>query len=81
MVTKQKVEDAWNRAATIRGKDPSVWRRDELGHKCRRGSYGTQGQYGWEIDHRHPVARGGTDHGRNLRILRTPSNRRKSDKY
>jgi 5-methylcytosine-specific restriction endonuclease McrA len=81
MVTKKQVEDAWDRAAKVRDKDPDVWRRDEMGNVVRKGSYGTQGEYGWEIDHRRPIAKGGTDHGRNLRILHTPSNRRKSDNY
>ena len=81
MVTKVDREKAWERAATIRNEDPNVWRRDEMGNPVRHGSYGTQGQYGWEIDHRNPVANGGTDHGRNLRILQTRNRiKRKSDK-
>jgi hypothetical protein len=80
MPTKKQVENAWDRAAPIRGRSPDTWRRDEMGNECRKGSYGTQGEYGWEIDHRNPVSKGGTDHGRNLRILNTASYRRKSDK-
>lgn len=80
MVTKKAVEDAWSRAAKIRDKSPEVWRRDEVGKPIRKGSYGTEGEHGWEIDHRNPVSKGGTDHGRNLRALNWISNRRKSDK-
>ena len=81
MATKEQVDGAWDRAATVRGQDPNVWRRDEMGNIIRYGSYGTTGEYGWEIDHRNPVANGGTDHGRNLRVLHWQSNRRKSDNY
>lgn len=81
MATKKDVENAWNRAATIRGKAPDVWRRDELRNPIRRGSYGTQGEFGWEVDHRKPKAKEGTDHGRNLRALHWKANRTKSDDY
>ena len=80
MVTKKDREAAWDRAATIRGKSPETWRRDELGNPMRHGSYGTEGEFGWEIDHRNPVSKGGTDSGRNQRALNWEANRRKSDK-
>jgi len=81
MATQKEVDNAWERAATIRGNDPAVWRRDEMGNVIRYGSYGTTGEYGWEIDHRNPLSRGGTDHGRNQRALHWEANRKKSDKY
>jgi hypothetical protein len=52
----------------------------EMGNECRYGSYGTHGEYGWEIDHRNPVSKGGTDNARNLRILNHASNARKGNK-
>ena len=80
MASKKIVDNAWDRAKPIRGKDPEVWRRDEEGNRIRHGSYGTQGDYGWEIDHRNPVSRGGTDNPRNLRALHWEENREKGDK-
>ena len=80
MATKKQIEDTWDAAKEIRGKSPEVWRRDEEGNVIRRASYGTQGDYGWEIDHRNPVANGGTDNPRNLRALQWEENREKSDK-
>lgn len=80
MVSKKDRDAAWDRAATIRGKNPESWRRDELGNPMRQGSYGTEGEFGWEIDHRNPVSKGGTDSARNLRALNTKANQKKSDK-
>lgn len=80
MASKKLVEEMWDKAAPIRGKIPETWRRDEEGNVIRHGSYGTTGQYGWEIDHRNPVAKGGTENPRNLRPLHWEENREKSDK-
>jgi 5-methylcytosine-specific restriction endonuclease McrA len=79
MPSNKVIEDNWDKASPIRGKNPDTWRRDEEGNVIRWGSYGTTGEYGWEIDHRNPVARGGTDSPRNLRALHWQENREKSD--
>lgn len=80
MASKQKIEEVWDKGKEMRGKDPDVWRKDIYGNKIRFASYGTQGDYGWEIDHKNPKAKGGTDHGRNLQPLHWEENREKSDK-
>ncbi len=80
MVSKKDREAAWDRASKLRGKNPDTWRRDELGNLIRKSSYGTKGVYGWEVDHKNPESKGGTDQGRNLRALQWEANRRKSDK-
>ena len=36
---------------------------------------------GWEVDHRHPVSKGGTDSSRNLQAVQWEENRSKSNKY
>ena len=79
MPSNRVIEDNWEKADTIRGRNPDVWRRDEDGNTIRWGSYGTMGEYGWEIDHRNPVAKGGTDSPRNLRALHWQENREKGD--
>jgi hypothetical protein len=81
MVTKSAKEAAWDRASKMRGKNPDQYRRDELGNPMFKQSYGKASDMGWEIDHRKPVAKGGTDDPRNLRALNTQANRKKSDKY
>jgi len=81
MATRAQIEGAWERAQTIRGRDPAQWRRDEEGNPIRYASYGTHGAFGWHVDHRVPVSKGGTDHGRNLRALHWQDNLEKSDDY
>ena len=54
MVSKKQKEQVWKKAKSIRGKYPNSWRKDKYGNKIRFGSYGTQGKYGWEIDHKNP---------------------------
>ena len=80
MATKKQIEDSWEEAQKMRGKNPDVWRKDVYGNKIRHGSYGTVGEYGWEIDHKNPKANKGSDQDRNLQPLHWEENRKKSDK-
>lgn len=79
MATKKQIEDTWGKAQAIRGKSPDTWRKDSEGNKIRKGSYGTIGEFGWEVDHKNPIANGGTDNPRNLQALHWEANRKKSD--
>ena len=80
-VTKADIEWCWSQAKTVRGQNPSIWRRDEMGNLIYKPSYGTRGTYGWHIDHRKPKALNGTDHRRNLRVLYWKANLIKGKKY
>ncbi len=80
MPSKKLIEEVWEKGTPIRGKDSDVWRWDAEGNKIRWGSYGTLGEYRWEIDHKKPVAEGGSDSLRNLQPLHWEENREKSDK-
>lgn len=51
----RKVEEAWNNAHKIRGKNPDVYRKDDYGNIMYKSSYGRQSDMGWEIDHKHPI--------------------------
>ena len=46
-----------------------------------KSSYGKQSEMGWEVDHRHPKSKGGTESPRNLQAVQWEENRLKSDKY
>ena len=72
---------AWNKCSKVRGKNPDLFRRDEQGNEIYKPSYGKNGEKSWEIDHRRPKSKGGSDSRRNLRALQSAANRKKSDKY
>ena len=80
MPTQKQIEQTWEKARKVRGKNPESWRKDDFGNTIRHGSYGTEGEYGWEIDHIKPVSKGGADQSKNLRALYWKKNRQKSDK-
>lgn len=80
MANKKQVEQAWDGAKPIRGKNPESWRKDAEGNVIRKASYGTLGEFGWEVDHKNPQSKGGTDNPRNLQALHWKENREKGDK-
>lgn len=61
---------AWNKARPVFGYDPGAVRMDDHGWVIAWPEYGNRdSDYGWEIDHIHPVALGGSDSLDNLRAL------------
>lgn len=81
MTTETKKDQVWDKGRRIRGKDPEHWRKDVTGKPIRRSAYGTQGKYGWEIDHKYPKSKGGSDDLQNLQPLHWEENRKKADYY
>ena len=81
MASKKNIENAWDKAKTIRGQNDEVWRKDPYENKIRKGSYGTHGDFGWELDHKNPVAKGGSDKQQNIQPIHWEENLKKSDKY
>jgi len=81
MVSKTLVDKVFDKGSKVRGKSPETWRKDPKGNTIRKGSYGTNGDFGWEIDHKKPQSKGGSDDLRNLQPLKTSANRKKGDKY
>jgi 5-methylcytosine-specific restriction endonuclease McrA len=75
------VDKVWEKGEPVPGKEPDLYRLDSTGNIIYKPSYGKNSPMGWEIDHRKPIAKGGTDHLRNLQPLQTRQNRKKSDQY
>ena len=80
MATEKQREIAWDKASPIRRRNPNLWRKDPQGNRIYKPAYGTEGQYGWEVDHKTPKAKGGTDDPRNLQALQWEANREKGAK-
>ena len=81
MASQKQKEIAWEKAAPIPGKNPNLWRLDSEDNQIYKPAYGTEGEQGWEVHHKHPKSKGGTDNPRNLEALQTKENRRKGSKY
>jgi len=71
----------WQKGRQVLTHNPAQHRQDMCGAWMQYDQHGQEGDYGWEIDHIIPVARGGTDDLSNLQPLWWRNNRRKSDNY
>ncbi len=77
--TKRQV---WQKGVIIEGYNANVWRRDIYGFAMKFEEHGnTNSQYGWEIDHIKPKAKGGETTWDNLQPLQWENNRKKGDNY
>ncbi|PIP12854.1 MAG: HNH endonuclease [bacterium (Candidatus Stahlbacteria) CG23_combo_of_CG06-09_8_20_14_all_34_7] len=79
--TPERVKEVWERAKKISGKDPGLYRLDAMGNEIYKPSYGKNSKKGWEVDHKKPLDKGGTDNLKNLQPLQTKKNKEKSNKY
>ena len=77
--TKEEEKAVWEKAQST--SDPNI-RLDICGNEIHFDEYGeTNSDYGWEIDHIKPVAKGGTDDFDNLQTLYWRTNRSKGDNW
>ncbi|WP_441459067.1 HNH endonuclease domain-containing protein [Burkholderia thailandensis] len=81
MVSKKEIDEVWEKGRSIKGKDPDLYRKDAHGNEIYKPSYGKNGEKSWEIDHKVPVAKGGSDSMKNKQPLQTDANRQKSDTH
>ncbi|WP_449240988.1 HNH endonuclease signature motif containing protein [Desulfoscipio gibsoniae] len=71
----------WNKA-TIVSNHYCDLRKDRCGAWIRFADYdNVNSDFGWEIDHKKPVVRGGTDDSDNLQPLHWRNNRGKGDNW
>ena len=71
----------WLKGRKVRGYDPADIRQDMCGHWIQFDQHGKESNYGWEIDHILPRAKGGKTELANLQPLWWEYNRRKGDTY
>ena len=57
------------------------FRKDVCGASMQRSKYGKTERWGWEIDHKEPVSKGGSDDLDNLQPLQWENNRHKGDDH
>ena len=81
MASEKQKQAAWEHAKPISGKNPNLYRKDAYGNVIYKPSYGIQSNMGWEVDHKRPVSKGGSDSERNLQAVQWEENRVKGDKY
>ena len=81
MFNEQIIQQVWDKATIVDGYNPNLWRQDFAGAWIRRDSYGTTMNFGWEIDHLHPVSIGGGDNIGNLSPIHCRNNRKKGNDF
>ncbi|MEZ4447298.1 MAG: HNH endonuclease signature motif containing protein [Polyangiaceae bacterium] len=76
-------KEVWEKGEVVPGVDKNVKRKDAWGAWIEWKNYGdtTPNGTGWEIDHKKPVAKGGTDDPSNLQPLQWQNNRSKADDW
>ena len=76
----EKIQQVWEKGKPIPKYDSSTWRHDDYGAVIKWGEYGSQREYGWNVDHIKPLSKGGGDELSNLRPLHWKNNAAKQDK-
>ena len=78
--TPERVQEVWDKGRPIPHKNSDLYRRDSMGNELYRYAYGKHGDMSWQVDHKVPVAKGGSDNLRNLQPPQSDANAEKGDK-
>lgn len=77
--SKHVRDEVWKRSTQTPARHGST-AKDCQGRLMKYEIYGNpNSRYGWEIDHKRPVSKGGSDRLTNLQALNHESNRKKGD--
>ncbi len=68
--TNLKAQHVWEKARRVKGKNPSLYRRDAQGNLIYKPAYNRDSPMGWQVDHIWPRSKGGSDERRNLQACR-----------
>lgn len=88
--SQETIDSVWNKARTVDGYDPKLFRKDACGAWIIRDKYGVQDNiFGWEIDHIvpktllkiHNYSDEEIDFEKNLRAFQHQNNASKGDDY
>lgn len=75
------IQKVWEKALTVEGFDPKLYRKDVCGAWIKYSDYGKKTDFGWNIDHVYPTAKGGKDDFINLRPMQWENNHSKGNDY
>lgn len=83
--SEKQIQEVWEKAKRIENLKEElkeIYRMDDAGAIIRRDKYGdVNSEYGWNIDYRLPISKGGFNHLTNLEPLHWKNNQSKADNY
>ena len=79
--SKEQLDQIFSKGTPVRGKDPNLYRKDICDNEIYRHSYGKDSIMGWNVDHKNPISKGGTNSPKNLQPLQSSTNKSKGNTY
>lgn len=79
--SKEKLDSIWEKGKIVESQDSSIHRQDFAGAWMEKSRYGQEHPFGWEVDHKIPESKGGTNDISNLQPVQWENNRAKGGSY